>query len=98
KPIAIINLPYLENDDNLTEELNEFLVRLGFAYLLILIMAIIMAFVLSQYITKTIKAISDKINATRLEKRNERIDVEDTSVEISNLVNSYNKMIDELEE
>lgn len=98
KPIAIINLPYLENDDNLTEELNEFLVRLGYAYLLILIMAIIIAFALSKYITKTIKAISDKINATRLEKRNERIEVEDTSVEISNLVNSYNTMIDQLEE
>lgn len=98
KPIAILNLPYLENDDIFTSELNEFLARLGYAYLLILLIAIAIAFILSKYITKTIKAISDKINATSLEKRNERIDVEDTSVEISNLVNSYNKMIDELEE
>ncbi|WP_100610400.1 sensor histidine kinase [Confluentibacter lentus] len=98
KPIAIINLPYLENNDNLTDELNQFLVRLGYAYLLILIMAITIAFVLSKYITKTIKAISEKINTTRLEKRNERIDLEDTSEEISILVNSYNRMIDQLEE
>ncbi|MGE5944343.1 MAG: sensor histidine kinase, partial [Flavobacteriales bacterium] len=98
KPIAIINLPYLENNDKLTDELNLFLVRLGYAYLLILIMAIVIAFVLSKYITKTIKAISEKINTTRLEKRNERIDLEDTSEEISILVNSYNRMIDQLEE
>src|SRR5690606_11288703 len=98
KPIAILNLPYLENDDIFTSELNEFLARLGYAYLLILLIAIAIAFILSKYITKTIKAISDKSNATSHEKRNERIDVEDTSVEISNLVNSYNKMIDELEE
>jgi two-component system, NtrC family, nitrogen regulation sensor histidine kinase NtrY len=98
KRIAIINLPYLENDDNLTDELNKFLTRLGYAYLLILIMAIVMAFVLSKYITKTIKAISDKINTTRLEKKNERIVVEESSSEISTLVNSYNSMIDELEE
>ncbi|MBU3820731.1 GHKL domain-containing protein [Flavobacteriaceae bacterium XHP0103] len=98
KPIAIINLPYLENDDIFSNELNQFLVRIGYAYLLILIMAITIAFVLSKYITKTIKAISDKINTTRLEKRNERIEVEDTSEEISTLVNSYNSMIDQLEE
>ena len=56
------------------------------------------AFLLSKYITKSLKAISDKINTTRLEKRNEKIEVDDTSEEISTLVTSYNSMIDELEE
>jgi signal transduction histidine kinase len=98
KPLAIINLPYLENDDFLTKELNEFLARLGYAYLFILIMAISIAFILSKYITKSLMTISDKINATRLEKRNERIEIEDTSEEISTLVSSYNSMIDELED
>ncbi|WP_111308821.1 sensor histidine kinase [Confluentibacter sediminis] len=98
KPIAIINLPYLENDDVLKTELNKFLTRLGYAYLFILIMAIGIAFLLSKYITKSLKTISDKINTIRLEKRNERIVVEETSSEISTLVTSYNSMIDELEE
>src|SRR5690606_7676369 len=89
---------YLENDDIFADELDQFLMRLGYAYLLILIMAITIAYVLSKHITKTIKAISDKINTTRLEKRNERIEVKDTSEEISTLVNSYNSMIDEREE
>jgi nitrogen fixation/metabolism regulation signal transduction histidine kinase len=61
-------------------------------------MAVIIAFVLSKYITKSLKTISDKINATRLEKSNEKIEIGDASEEISVLVNSYNSMIDELEE
>ncbi|TGV03745.1 sensor histidine kinase [Flavivirga rizhaonensis] len=98
KPIAILNLPYLEKDDFLAEELSEFLQRIGFAFMFVLLMAIGIAFVLSKYITKSLKAISDKINTTRLEKRNKKIEVNDTSEEISILVNSYNSMIDELED
>jgi signal transduction histidine kinase len=98
KPLAILNIPYLENDDFLAKELNEFLERIIYAYLFILLTAIGIAFLLSKYITKSLKTISDKINSTRLEKRNERIEIDDTSEEISTLVNSYNSMIDELEE
>ena len=98
KAIAILNLPYLEKDDFLTNELLEFLKRIAFAFLLVLLMAIVIAFLLSKYITKSLKAISDKINTTRLERRNEKIVINDTSEEIYTLVNSYNSMIDELEE
>ncbi|WP_237238193.1 sensor histidine kinase [Wocania arenilitoris] len=98
KQLAILNIPYLENDDFLSKELNEFLGRLMYAYLFVLLMAIGVAFLLSKYITKSLKTISDKINATRLEKRNEKIDIDETSEEISTLVKSYNSMIDELEE
>lgn len=98
KPLAIINLPYLERDDFLARELEEFLLRLALACLLILAIAIGIAFLLSKYITKSLKTISDKINTTRLEKRNEKIVIDDSSEEMANLVNSYNSMIDELEE
>ena len=98
KSIAILNIPYLENDDFLSKELNEFLERISYAYLFVLLMAIGIAFLLSKYITKSLKTISDKINTTRLEKRNEKIVIDDTSEEICTLVNSYNSMIDELEE
>jgi len=98
KPLAILNLPYLEDDDFLSKELNEFLERLGYVYLLVLITGIIIAFLLSKYITKSLKTISDKMNATRLEKQNEKIEITEASEEISILVDSYNSMIDELEE
>jgi signal transduction histidine kinase len=98
KPLAILNLPYLENDDFLNKELNEFLERLGYAYILMLIIAITLAYFLSKYITKSLKTISDKMNETRLEKHNKKIEIESTSEEIAALVTSYNSMIDELEE
>jgi len=98
KPLAILNLPYLEDDDFLAKELNEFLERLGYVYLLVLITGIFIAFLLSKYITKSIKTISDKMNATRLGMQNEKIEINDESQEISSLVNSYNSMIDELEQ
>ncbi len=98
KPLAILNLPYLENDEFLSKELNEFLLRLLYAYSFVLLMAVVIAFLLSKYITKSLKTISDKINTTRLEKSNEKIEIGDTSEEINVLVNSYNSMIDELEE
>ena len=98
KPLAIMNLPYLENDDFLAKELRELLARLSYTSLVVLLMAIALAFFLSKYITKSLKTISDKMRSTRLERRNEKIDIEDTSEEISTLVKSYNSMIDELEE
>ncbi|WP_044401544.1 ATP-binding protein [Lacinutrix sp. Hel_I_90] len=98
KPLAIINLPYLENDDFLAKELDEFLERLSYTTLLVLLFAIALAFIVSKYITRSLKTISEKINATRLEKRNEKIEITDGSEEITTLVNSYNRMIDELEE
>lgn len=98
KPIAILNIPYLEKDDFLDKELQEFLTRMGYAFMFVLLMAISIAFLLSKYITKSLKTISDIMNATRLERRNERIDVKDSTEEISTLVNAYNSMIDELEE
>ena len=98
KPIAILNLPYLESDDFLSIKLNEFLERLQYAFLFVLFIAIGLALLLSKYIAKSLKTISDKINATRLEKRNEKIDINTTSEEVSALVNSYNSMIDELKE
>ena len=98
KPLAIINLPYLEKDEFLAKELDEFLARLSYTSFIVLLIAIGLAFFVSKYITKSLKAIGDKLRATRLEKRNEKIVIDNVSEEISLLVNSYNSMIDELEE
>ncbi len=98
KNLAIVNLPYLENDDFLAKELEEFLERLGYTYLLMFLIAIALAYLLSKYITQSLQRISDRIKETRLEKRNAKIDVSETSEEITTLIESYNSMIDELEE
>ncbi len=98
KNLAILNLPYLENDDFLNRELKEFLMRLGYAYLVMILVAIVFAYFISKYITRSLKNISDKMNEIRLEKRNKKIEIDSSSDEIETLVNSYNSMIDELED
>ncbi len=97
KPLAILNLPYIEDDDFITRELKEFLTRLGQIYFLMLLVAIGLAYFLSKYITKSLNSISQKMNETSLGIRNEKIQVSDASYEIAALVNAYNSMIDELE-
>ena len=97
KPIAILNLPYFEDDEFLNKELREYMVRLGVAYLFMLLLAIVLAYFLSKNITRSLKAVSDKITHTRLDKRNQKILTDVSSQEIAALVNAYNGMIDELE-
>lgn len=98
KPLGILNLPYFEDDSFNDAELRDFLVKLGYAYFVMLLVAISFAYFVSRYITRSLKTISDKMNETRLEKRNKKIELKGASQEVSALVESYNSMIDELEE
>ena len=98
KPLGILNVPYFEDDSFNDEELREFLERLGYAYLVMLLVAIAFAYFVSKLITRSLKTISDKMNETRLEKRNKKIELKGASQEVALLVESYNSMIDELEE
>lgn len=97
KPLAILNLPYIEDDGFIKKELKENLSRLGVAYLFMLLIAIVLAYFLSKFITRSLNEITEKITETRLNKRNKKILITDTSQEISTLVSAYNGMIDELE-
>ena len=98
KPLAILYLPYLQDDDLLQKDLNDFLMKLGEVYLFMFLIAILMSYFLSKYITKSLKIVSQKIIETRLDKRLEKIQIDNASEEIYALVSAYNSMIDELEE
>lgn len=98
KPLAILYLPYLQDDDLLQKDLNDFLVKLGEVYLFMFLIAILMSYFLSKYITKSLKLVSQKIIETRLDKRLQKIEIDNASEEIYALVSAYNSMIDELEE
>lgn len=97
KPLAILNLPYIEEDDFITRELKNFLFRLAQVYLFMMVIAIILSYFLSKHITKSLKTISEKIKLTRLGTSNKKIEIGNVSEEILTLVNAYNSMIDELE-
>ncbi len=62
------------------------------------LIAIVLSYFLSSYITKSLKIISDKISETNINQQNQKIVLQEGSREINLLVESYNKMVDELEE
>lgn len=97
KPLGILNLPYVEDDGFYEKELQNFLIRLGQVYSFMLVIAFALAYFLSSYITKSLKTISDKLNETSLNQKNEKIVLEANSKEINLLIKSYNAMVDELE-
>jgi nitrogen fixation/metabolism regulation signal transduction histidine kinase len=98
KPIGILNLPYYEDNSFNSMELREFLFRLGGVYLVMFFIAIILAYFISKYITRSLETISEKLHQTNLTKRNEKIYVKNPSEEINKLIDSYNSMIDQLEQ
>ena len=97
KPLGILNIPYEEDDSYYESELRGFLIRLGQVYSFMLIIAFAVAYFLSTYITHSLKTISDKINETRLNQKNEKIVLKANSKEINLLITAYNAMVDELE-
>jgi signal transduction histidine kinase len=98
KPLGILNIPYVEDDGFYETELRQFLLRLSQVYSFMLIIAFALAYFLSSYITKSLKTISDKINETSLNQKNEKIVIEANSREINSLISAYNQMVDKLEE
>lgn len=99
KRIGILELQIAQDNEEQKKELREFISRLSLVYLLMLIVAIVLAYFLSSYITRSIQTISEKIKETRLNKRNEKITLNySSSSEINSLVEAYNSMIDQLED
>ena len=97
QPLGIMNLPYVEDNTFNSYELQEFLMRLSGVYLLMLIAAVTLAYFTSKYITRSLETVTNKLYATELTRRNERIYIEKPTEEIGKLVHSYNKMVDALE-
>ena len=98
KPLGILNLPYVEDDSFYENEIQDFFIRLSQVYLFMILISFGLAYFLSSYITKSLKTISDKINETSLNQKNEKIVIEANSREINSLIKAYNKMVDKLEE
>jgi len=97
-PLAIIYVPYFDDDSLSYMELQAYLWRLVQVYIIMLIIALLLAFFVSSYITQSLDTIIIKLNQTRLSKTNTKIELTNASKEISALVDAYNQMVDQLEE
>jgi nitrogen fixation/metabolism regulation signal transduction histidine kinase len=96
-PLWILNLPYYDDDNLNSYELESFLIILGEVYFFLLILSIIISYFVSQYMTQAISQIALKMKQTRLDKRNSKIKIKARSKEVKSLVESYNNMVEMLD-
>ena len=87
QPYAILYFPYFEDVSFSSTELNTFLIRLFQIYFFMLIVAIIIAYFISSYMTRPLETIRARIDRTGLLKGNEKIYISNASKEVDSLVN-----------
>lgn len=95
---AILYFPYFEDISFSTTELNLFLTRVYQVSFLMLVITLSFAFLLAGFVTRPIETLRKQIEKTGLLKGNERIYLNYASTEINSLVNTYNQMLDALED
>lgn len=93
--ISYLNIPYFSKEKKLNQDISNFMISLVNVYVLLFILVTIVAFFVSNSLTKPLKQISEKLRNISLEKQNSPIKWEGKD-EIGALVKEYNKMIVEL--
>lgn len=95
--IGYINLPYFAKQSELKKEISTFLITFININVILTALAIIIALLVSNYITRPMKLIKDKLGQIKLGRKNEKIGW-DRDDEIGGLISEYNRLIDELTE
>ena len=96
EPLGIIYIPYFADDSTSKEELSTFLIRLGFVHGNMILIAFIIAYFISNFVTKSLDSIGETIKKTNLQNQSVKINIKNTPREVVALIDSYNTMIDEL--
>ena len=96
QPLGIIYIPYFADDSSSKEELTGFLISLGFVHGNMILIAFIIAYFISNFVTKSLDSIGETIKRTNLQNQNVKINVKNTPKEVVALIDSYNTMIDKL--
>ena len=98
KPIWILNLPYVDDDRLNAYEIRSFIINIAQVYILLFVLAIIISYFVSSYITNPISELVKKMRQMRLDKSNKKIRTNVSSKEMFTLVSSYNNMVDQIDD
>ena len=96
KEYAYLNIPYFTSQSKLRQEISNFLVAIINLNAFIFLIAGIVAFFITNRITRSFSFISNKMKEVNLGKENEAIDWRRND-EIGELVKEYNKMVAKLD-
>jgi len=98
RPIWILNLPYIDDDKLNAYEIRSFIINIAQVYVLLFVLAIVISYFVSSYITNPISELVKKMRQMRIDKSNKKIGINVSSKEIFTLVSSYNNMVDQIDE
>ena len=98
EPIWILNFPYVDDDKLNVYELRSFILNIVQVYILLFVLAIIISYFVSSYITNPISEIVYKMKQMKIDKLNKKINLDVTSREMFTLVSSYNDMVDQIDQ
>jgi len=93
--LAYLNIPYFTKETPLRQELMRVMVAVINIYALLVLFSILIAVYLSNRITEPLHLVQQRIHDIGLEKTNQRVEYNGND-EIAELVNEYNRMLDEL--
>lgn len=97
RAFGYINIPYLNSQIELTQEISNFIATLINLNAFVFLLAGAIAFLLTERIVSAFKAIADKMQQVNLSQHNEVITWHRND-EIAPLVNEYNAMVQKLEQ
>jgi nitrogen fixation/metabolism regulation signal transduction histidine kinase len=95
RTLGYINLPYFARESEFRADLSTFLVAFINIYVILTVLAILIALIVSNYITQPLQIIKDKISKINYFKKPEKIKWTGAD-ELAELISQYNQMIDDL--
>ena len=94
--LAYLNLPYFSKQTELSEEVSTFLVAMFNVYFLLILLAVFIAVLLGNQLTKPLQVIQEKFSGMHFGGKNTEIEYSRDD-EIGGLIKAYNQMVMELE-
>ncbi|MBI3500262.1 MAG: GHKL domain-containing protein [Bacteroidetes bacterium] len=94
--LGYLNIPYFARQSELEKEIASVLGAIINIYVLLFVISVMLALFISEYFTKPLKLIQEKLSKVKLGKTSEPIEWKSQD-EIGSLVNEYNRMIEELQ-
>jgi nitrogen fixation/metabolism regulation signal transduction histidine kinase len=94
--LGYLNLPYFARQEEIRREISGLVSAFANIYLIMIFITLLVALVMAKYITKPLQQIGIQFSKFKIGKSNAKIEWERKD-EIGQLVNEYNRMVDELE-
>jgi len=94
--LGYLNLPYFAKQEEIRREISGLISALANIYILMIVITVMLALLLSRYITKPLQQIGNQFSRVKIGDKNAKIEWTRKD-EIGSLVDEYNRMIDEME-